>query len=566
MGATLNPSLYSTLFLSFFFIPLAVFSIVAVFARPLEDPTGSTERLDDYLISGRDMQQWDYINSSAAYMLQVSTTFYFVFWGYNYGLSNIWYLVSWALGILLFSRFAPLLLIIRSNFETLPSFLAGGRFGALRYTAAAITIASFLAIYYVESYFSVDFISTLANPSSNEANPSVWWIFFVVLTGLTVLYSLFGGMRRVILTDRWQLSFAYLCIAIIFSYLIPKSFSASPISAIYVSTLMLALFGALMWMNHGIRNRLIVKVSLLLSFAIIFFTVIFSFKAPVSFFDFEHVQIAGPFRQLSEPLGWFTLLGFTILNLLWQFCDNSNYQRIASLELPEDKDEAAKLLRRLISRLIIVSPLTWGLGIILGIAIRTAGITTSEVGKEYLGLLGSIKLAALSGDMGALAAVLALSAALTSIMMETVDGALIAFAQCLMRDVIQERQLHTSRLVALCAGAFFLVLFFAILHRIFATASILTVMAGAYSAMVVLAVPAILKMLGRKVDDRFVIAGVLFGFGLTWIATFGPFSTLPWNVKLVLPLYAGPIGTSLIILVGLLAKGEDYAVTSNSPQ
>jgi Na+/proline symporter len=530
MGATLNPSLYSTLFLSFFFIPLAVFSIVAVFARPLEDPTGSTERLDDYLISGRDMQQWDYINSSAAYMLQVSTTFYFVFWGYNYGLSNIWYLVSWALGILLFSRFAPLLLIIRSNFETLPSFLAGGKFGALRYTAAAITIASFLAIYYVESYFSVDFISTLANPSSNEANPSVWWIFFVVLTGLTVLYSLFGGMRRVILTDRWQLSFAYLCIAIIFSYLIPKSFSASPISAIYVSTLMLALFGALMWMNHGIRNRLIVKVSLLLSFAIIFFTVIFSFKAPVSFFDFEHVQIAGPFRQLSEPLGWFTLLGFTILNLLWQFCDNSNYQRIASLELPEDKDEAAKLLRRLISRLIIVSPLTW------------------------------------EGDMGALAAVLALSAALTSIMMETVDGALIAFAQCLMRDVIQERQLHTSRLVALCAGAFFLVLFFAILHRIFATASILTVMAGAYSAMVVLAVPAILKMLGRKVDDRFVIAGVLFGFGLTWIATFGPFSTLPWNVKLVLPLYAGPIGTSLIILVGLLAKGEDYAVTSNSPQ
>jgi hypothetical protein len=199
-------------------------------------------------------------------------------------------------------------------------------------------------------------------------------------------------------------------------------------------------------------------------------------------------------------------------------------------------------------------------------AIRTAGITTAEVGKEYLGLLSSIKLAALSGDMGALAAVLALSAALTSIMMETVDGALIAFAQCLMRDVIQETQLRTSRLVALCAGSFFLVLFFAIIHRTFAAASILTVMAGAYSAMVVLAVPAILKMIGRKIDDHFIIAGVMFGFCLTWIATFGPFSTLPWNVKLVLPLYAGPIGTSLIVLVGLLTKGGDYAVTSNDPQ
>jgi len=561
VGAILNHSLYSVLFLSFFFVPLAVFSVVAVFARPLEEPSGSVARLDDYLISGRDMQQWDYINSSAAYMLQVSTTFYFVFWGYNYGLSNIWYLVSWAIGILLFSKFAPALLTIRSTYETLPSFLAGGKFGALRYTAAGITIASFLAIYYVESYFSVDFISTLANPSASEPNASVWWVFFVVLTGLTVLYSLFGGMRRVILTDRWQLSFAYLCIAIIFSYLIPKSFSTSPVSAIYVSLLMLGLFAALIWMNQGIQNRLVIKISLLLSFLIILFTAMVSFQAPPSFFDFAQVQIAGPFRQVSEPWGWFTLLGFTILNLLWQFCDNSNYQRIASLELPEDRGEAVKKLRTLISRLIVVSPLTWGLGIILGISIRTAGITTSGVGQEYLGLLSSIKQAALAGEMSALIAVLALSAALTSIMMETVDGALIAFAQCFMRDVVRETELRTSRLIALCAGSFLLVLTFAIVHKTFATASILTVMAGAYSAMVVLAVPAILKMLGRQIGDRFVIAGVIFGFCLTWIAIFGPFDAMPWNVKLVLPLYAGPIGTSLVILIGVFSKGDYDAVS-----
>ena len=31
----MNPTTYSVLFLSFFFIPLAVFSIVAIFARPI---------------------------------------------------------------------------------------------------------------------------------------------------------------------------------------------------------------------------------------------------------------------------------------------------------------------------------------------------------------------------------------------------------------------------------------------------------------------------------------------------------------------------------------------------
>ncbi|MGA7794939.1 MAG: hypothetical protein WCA19_18015, partial [Candidatus Acidiferrales bacterium] len=337
----MDPATYSILFLSFFFIPVAVFSVVAVFARPVEDPANPTAALDDYLVSNRDMKQWDYVNSSAAYMLQVSTTFYFVFWGYNYGLSNIWYLVSWALGLFLFSQFAPTLISIRKKYETLPSFLAGGRFNTLRYVSAGITIISFLAIFYVESYFCVDFVSILANPHSNDANVTAWWVFFVILTLLTVLYSLFGGMRRVVITDRWQLSFAYTCIALLFAYLIPKSFATSPISAICVSSLMLGLFGALMLCNRGLQNRLVVRLSIFGSFCILAVTTILSFRMPVSL-SLSDLRIPGPFQQVSEDWGWVTLLGFTLVNLLWQFCDNSNYQRIASLDLAENPTEAAK--------------------------------------------------------------------------------------------------------------------------------------------------------------------------------------------------------------------------------
>jgi Na+/proline symporter len=549
----MNPATYSALFLAFFFVPLAVFSVVAVLARPIDGGTQHASELDDYLISSRDVKHSDYINSSAAYMLQVSTTFYFVFWGYNYGLSNIWYLVSWGLGLWCFSRFSSDLIQIRRQFETLPSYLAHGRRNFVRYVASGVTIASFLAIFYVESFFCVDFISKLANPGSDESPDSVWWVFFFILTGLTVTYSLFGGMRRVVITDRWQISFAYVCISIILGYLIQRSFAVSPISAVCVALLIALVFGALFWCNRGHRNRFIVQISVLAGLLIVLVVAYVSFRRP-DLANPGDVMIAGPFRQVSERWGWVTLLGFTIINVLWQFCDNSNYQRIASLDLSQDLRDATRDLRGLISRLIWVSPLTWGLGIVLGIAIRTAGISVPQTGGEYIALLASIKDAALHGDLFALTAVLALSAALTSIMMETVDGALIACAQSFIRDISGDERLSTGRIAAISATAFLFVISLAIVHRALGGASILTVMAGAYSAMVVLALPAIIKMSGRTVPDWAAATGILFGFCMSWVATFGPISSLPNNIKLVLPFFAGPLGSVIPLLPWLVSK------------
>lgn len=404
----MSSSTYTLLFLSCFFIPLIIYSTVAVFARPVNQfDQESTSALDEYLISSRSIQKADFINSSAAYMLQVSTTFYFVYWGYNYGLSNIWYICSWSLGIYLFSLASPKLLSMRIKYETLASYLASGRFTLLRYTSAAIIIVSFLSMYYVESYFCVDFLSILANPHADTSSEPVWWIFFLILTFLTVVYSIFGGMRRVIVTDRWQISFAYFCVAVILSYLLHKSFLHSAEGAICVATMMLSLFGILFWFNKGSQNWPIVKWSMSSSFVVILITLIVSWETP-TFSRFMDVDIPGPFEQVKQTWGWFTLLGFTILNILWQFCDNSNYQRIASLRLQSNSDDAVADLKRLIRKLVVISPLTWGLGIVLGIAIRTSGIAIAIKGKEYLSLLSSLKIAALNGDFFALIAVLSL--------------------------------------------------------------------------------------------------------------------------------------------------------------
>jgi Na+/proline symporter len=554
-SSTMDPSLYTALFLSCFFVPIAIFSVVALFARaPL--PRSSTPRssdLDEYLISSRDVGQADFVNSTAAYMLQVSTTFYFIFWGYNYGFSNFWYLCSWGLGIYIFSRFAPKLIEIGDLYETLPSFLAGGGFTALRYVSSLVTMVAFLAMFYVESYFCVDYIATLANPASNQPATPIWWFFFLILTLLAVTYSIFGGLRRVIITDRWQISFAYACISLIFAYLLPSSFSVSPLSASVLAAMMIALFGSLFWMNRGNRNRPLIRGSLLLGLAILVVTTLLSLHRLNSFARGPFL-IAGPFRQINEKWGWVALLGFTIVNILWQFCDNSNYQRIASLHANDDPSKRARELQKLIMRLIVVSPLTWGLGILLGIAIRTAGVPVPQSGSEYIALLLFLKHAALAGSPFAVLAILAFSAALTSIMMETVDSALMALTQTLMRDTLDSHDLPLSRICVVAGCAYTSVIVLAIIHRGFSQASILTVMAAAYSVLIVLALPAIFRLKRMFVSDRWVIAGVVSGVLLTGLATFGPVSSLPSNIQIALPLYAGPVGSAVPMIVGLLMR------------
>jgi hypothetical protein len=491
-------------------------------------------------------------------MLQVSTTFYFVFWGYNYGLSNIWYMASWAFGLWLFSRFAPRLVSIRLVYDTLPAYLSKGNFNLLRRVSALVTIASFIAIFYVESYFCVDFLSILANPFGNTSTDFAWWALFLILTVLTVIYSLFGGLRRVIITDRWQISFAYLSIAIIFSYLLHNSFAFSAGNGLSLALLMLFLFGVLLYSNRAARNRIVVQAALSIGFCLLLATTILSFSQ-LSLITLSNVTIPGPFTQLREQWGWFTLMGFTILNLLWQFCDSSNYQRIAALTLTQDTAKATRDLQELIGRLIVVSPLTWGLGIVLGIGIRTANIAVPHTGEEYISLLSAIKNAALHGDIFALIAVLALSAALTSIMMETVDCALIAFMQCFLRDLVGDKVFRPLRIFMISVLMYGAVLLLALMHREYSEASILTVMAGAYSAMVVLAIPNLLRMCDVEVSDGYLIFGIVCGFTLTWIATFGPVSSLPWNVKLVLPLFAGPAGSALGALLGTVVMRRKHA-------
>ena len=111
-----------TLVLLTFLLPIAFFSIYG-FWRSTDESEGSS--LDDrFLHASQKAKKGDISGSTVSYMLQISTTFYFIYWGYNYGTSNILYLVSWGVGMWLFSLYAPRLLAVRSSYVTLAGFLS----------------------------------------------------------------------------------------------------------------------------------------------------------------------------------------------------------------------------------------------------------------------------------------------------------------------------------------------------------------------------------------------------------------------------------------------------------
>lgn len=524
------------------FSPIVLFGLVALLATPPAQSSASFE--DEYMLAGRGIKSSDFVNSATGYMLQVSTTFYFIYWGYNYGFSNTFYLLSWAIGIALFASFAPRLLEFRIKHKSLPQFLSDGERNKGRSLAAIATVASFIGVFYVESYFTANFITNIASANTvTEGNAVVWWVIFSSLTILVLLYSISGGLRKVIVTDTWQLAGAYFGLAIVFAYLLQVTLRVDVTTGIILSILCLIIYLSLLVAGRN-TNEGVIKPGALIVGVVIF--VFLTIKGITSYSSTSSsINIYGLFKQVSEPWGWVTLLGFTVINIAWQFCDNSNYQRIGALSLPDDKQKAEKELKRSIQQLIIVSPLTWGLGIVFGMLIRSAAISVSAPGSEYQAIVDLLKQDALSGSFLAIGVLFALIASLISIMMSTCDTALIAAVQVAHKD-LQKKFTLNKWFLAITALLFIsLVAGLAFVHKITGNTSILTVMAGVYSAILVLFPISLSVMLSRKVTQLQTVAAISLGLAANFYATFLAPSGIPFNVAIVLPIFAG-LGGSLI--------------------
>ncbi len=550
----MNHQIYSILFLLAVFVPIVIFSVVGIAANSNRntDLQKSSGEMDEFLLSSREATQGDYINSSVGYMLQITTTVWFVYWGYKYGLSNIIHVFTWGLGIYLFSRFAENLLTNRNKNETLPALISNGTYGVTRKIAALATVMAFFGIYYVEAYYAANFVAIMTNPTSAGIQPNYWWLYFLVLIFSTLLYSLSGGYRKVLSNDTWQLAFAYAGFALVFAYLLPKAAFQNAQTALFLATAISTIYAYLFRSSLFDSDGKIKVFSLAISLALIIGSAVIAFSSTPDAAWSADFSMPGFFTQANERFGFVTILGFSIVNILFQFCDNSNYQRIAALKITglSIQDQRA-LVRSALRSIVIVSPLTWGIGIILGMLIRASGIITPIESTEYAALLAFLKTDALSGNYFALIASLGLATAFISIMMSTADVSVLVALHALARDFRLIKSFDRYRATIIGIAIATCLIAFAYLTRHHDEIFILGVISGVNACIVVLGLPAILQLRGYQLSPLSAIMSMGFGLiSIIWCTLWPP--ALNSNISIVLPYFSAIIFGAIGIIIGLL--------------
>jgi Na+/proline symporter len=535
------------------FVPVIIFSVTAMLAAGPKIES-QDQVADDFLLANRSLKISEFVSSSTGYMLQVSTTFYFIYWGYNYGFSNILYLASWAAGIILFGRFSRRLIELRVKFTSLPYLISGDTDRRTRILASVATAISFVGVFYVEAFFAADLITSAGGLKAQGLEgggvTGQWWAVFIVVATVTSAYSMLGGLRKVVANDLYQLAFSYFGLSVVFTVLIHKAFSVSSTGALLMAAICIGIMLIILIADRRIFDGHIKGWAVVASLIMLVSVVVLN--TPKINFSDSLPQIPGVFKQLSEDWGWFTLLGFTITNLAWQFSDSSVFQRIAALKLSQAPERAEQEIRRALRSLAIVSPITWGLGIVLGMLIKAAGIAVEVPGTEYFHLVDYLRKAAFEGSLLSLIALLSLVVGLVSIMMSTVDVAIIAGVQTVSTDLRERSEFHGWHATVVGLAFLVAVVLLALYHKSRPDSSILTVMAGAYASLILLAPLTLARLLNISMPPGYASAAILLGITGTIAGTFGPIDDLHQNIKLVLPIYTAIVPSALVVLVGYL--------------
>jgi len=540
-----------------FCAPIVAFALFAFARTPGPSSTEGREFLNDFLTTSSSSQAGAVGASTVAYMLQISTTFYFVYWGYKYGLGNIFYVISWAIGIWWFGSCSRQLLSTRENFETLAHFLSGGNGKAVRAGVGSLFCLFFLGLLYVETLFAADFLSSLFTASNQSHTSVLWWIFFVLLLVSVASYSFIGGMRKVIETDRYQLSIAYVGFAIVFAYLVPMATAANLPTGVLLWAFAVLIYWFIQSKMQGDPYTRVVRHALWLSLLILIGSLIVAspWNSPQDFF--QPLKVGGFSSQLTEEWGWVTLLVFSAVNILWQFGDASNYQRISCLQLDSQssEQERATEIQRYLSKITVVAPLTWGFGILMGMLLAATGIIQAADGSEYSTFLKNLAEGVVEGDLGRIVVTASFAITISVVMLSTADSALLAYLQAAIQDSPYGARANVGTIVVFALLAILGVLGIAVAHKAFDQVHVFTIVGTFNSFVLLMSIPALAKQLGIGSCNAGSNSGLwvtlCLGIPCIVVATFWPFSPLPLNVAAVLPYCGALVGAGFGLMVSL---------------
>lgn len=523
-------------------------------------PSGiSKVSADNFFLMDRSAETKQYNDTTVAYSLQVAVTIYFFYWGYKYGLSNIFFIGTWFLGLIAFGLFSrPLArFLTRPEFDgSLFSVVSRGS-GKLRVLMGLLVVTSLVGLLFTELYLTAKFIDgvTTARLVVSPAPNFYFWVGYAFLATVVLWYCSLGGVRKVVITDTWQLSIAYLGIAVFIAVLAPRINSHSGTDAARIVSGGMALLFVLMAVLPGVTSKLVqwgkssdrVSSSRTTFVALVLSAIICALSLVT--LPYVPAPVGADFPKpvgtmLSDPFGWAPILGFTIINLMWQFSDYTAYHRLALVRLPDDEGARARKIRESIFVTALNSPLTWGLGIFAGMAIYATGLlpaTSADVFNDFVARAASL---ANAGDQSMQVALIALAAFLACVMLSTVDSGFMSVSLIIVRDITKATLSPTSR--------FLVNLAIIIMMSIFAKAlidgyvSLWVFLNATYSWALVFGGIAIASILGKRVPIKWIYASLILGALTGAIGTFNPLH-LPDLVSLVFPSTAAIVISAAVI-------------------
>jgi len=389
----------------------------------------------EFFAAGRRLTVRQYATTTVAYGLQMAAIVLFAQWGYYYGYSTFVVPFAWCVGFFLLGLSAKRLDRFLQSSRTLHGFL-GERHGGSNSLVRLAAIATLLGLggaLFAELGYATTLVKHIL-----DRDESFRYLLMAFFLATVLLYVLPGGFRAVVDTDSRQLPFAYVGLAVFLSAVIYATervgASSTPTTVIgllaFAAIALLSLIGVFTAASPARSGRmpsLLVPLTCLTILGIAYFLGTREQSGPST------AVHRSPWRP--QPMGLLTASSLVVANAMWQFVDLSTFQRLTALHLPRNAQDRTRLLRKAVFWTALESPLSWCIGIAIGIGLGQLGMFGGPDGAwvAYDRFLSSL---AEGNGVGALfpeavrAAVIGLSlAGLIAIMLSSVDslGSAMAF-------------------------------------------------------------------------------------------------------------------------------------------
>ncbi len=319
----------------------------------------------------------------------MAAVFLFADWGFRYGFGGFWVPLFWLLGYLLLYFFIPKFEPFLEKTWTLHGYLRN-RFNSpnLQIVAALATILGLWGTMMVEIDYCTSVYQSVLGTNWLQGGTFILGLFFLAFG---VSYVVYGGYKATVNNERLQVPIAYVFFLLVIFFLLTMVRSAGYETDFNIIWYLLLLLFVIMTIakvnivgrikeNHEpflSDKQIAIPIFGILALVVIRFTIEPSLVGTISN---RLPSLAENISVQLKAQGALAIFSLFVANFFWMPVDVSTWQRISSVKIDRSLPVSQRLapLRKGIFRVMLESPVSWGFGVVFGMALKYSGLFTTQ--------------------------------------------------------------------------------------------------------------------------------------------------------------------------------------------